>query len=145
MNEKVFRAKGYTEKTGLFAPTPGPNTTDEVYQNVTVGGVKQKKFEEALRILGNTKDIVVIIEPPYAPSAWRAYDGTDAKATEEQFAEVIQKTIAPYQNIRFLNYTLASSTLTDADFADAVHLNKAGAEKFTTQLAKEVWNLLPKK
>ncbi len=138
MNDEVFAAKGYTEKKGLFAPAPGPNTTDEVYQHVRIGGIKQKKFEEALRTLGATNDTVVIIEPPYAPSAWRAYDGTNAKDTEEQFARVIRTAIAPYPNLHFIDYTLASSTLRDTDFADAVHLNKEGAELFTKQVARDV-------
>ncbi|MDQ5955137.1 MAG: hydrolase family protein [Patescibacteria group bacterium] len=144
MSEEVFAAKGYTEKKGLFASTSGPNTTDEVYQNVTVGGVKQKKFEEALRTLGATNDTVVIIEPPYAPSAWRAYDGTNAKTTEEQFADIIHSAIAPYPNMHMKHYALTPTTLQDSAFADSVHLNKAGAEIFTKQLARDVKSLLPK-
>lgn len=145
MNEVVLAAKGYTEKKGLFVAAPGPNTSDEVYQNVSHGGVKQQRFEEALKLLGQTNDTVVIIEPPYAPSAWMAYDGTNAQQTEEQFAAIIQQTIAPYPNLHFINYTLASSTLRDEHFADAVHLNKEGAEAFTTLLARDVHNLMPKK
>lgn len=145
MNSDVLAAKGYTEKKGLFVAAPGPNTSDEVYQNVSHGGVKQQRFEAALKMLGETNDTIVIIEPPYAPSAWKAYDGTNAQQTEEQFAASIQQTIAPYPNMHFINYTLASSTLRDEHFADPVHLNKVGAETFTTLLARDVHNLIPKK
>jgi hypothetical protein len=109
------------------------------YRKVDLDGARWRIFQDALDRLAAAGFRIYILDPPVSP-AWRAYTaGTFVDAAEREFAAMLLSVTQKYTNVSVLDfYSVPDQRLSDEQFADIQHLNRAGAELFTGLLMDRI-------
>ena len=70
------------------------------------------------------------------------YEGVKKKATQLDLMYSTYNEIAHKYNVPLLDYTFCEISKDTANFYNAMHLNKRGAELFSTQLANDLTKII---
>jgi hypothetical protein len=109
------------------------------YRSLSLRGARWRVFREALGRLAATGLRIYLVDAPVSP-AWRAYTaGTFVDAAERDFAGMLDEAASAWPAVQALDYyTVPDPALGNEQFADIQHLNRAGAQRFTTMLLDRV-------
>ena len=113
------------------------------YRNLSLHGARWRVFEEALDRVAASDFRIYLIQPPVSP-AWRAYTaGTFIDGAEREYGAMLSLVARKYANVRFLDfYSDPDARLGNDKFYDIQHVNRSGAETFTTILIQRIGGTL---
>jgi len=123
-------------------PIRGGKITHPWYKDLHQDGLRWRVFQTALADIARTGCPILLLNCPCSPT-WRQLSrDTFVDAAEKNYSRMLQQEATKYDNVRVLDfYDGWIEEFPDPLFYDIQHLNRAGAERFTTILAAEIRRL----
>lgn len=112
------------------------------YQDLDLEGRKWRVFRAALAEIAASGSQVLLFNGPSSPAWQQLSRDTFMDAAEEQYSQMLQREVAQYPNVYFLDFRNGwIDDFPDESFYDIQHLNRTGAARFSVILCDEVKRL----